>query len=165
MARTAILHNSDLYYFSVQTEIAYFITVQYFSGRFFVHVAEEFDPLSNPGSSNPRELHKDLSRAAKSHDRGDVKIQSVQKTLRRVANQKWSLGEITDNQLREILDIIRLADPNDYRPLIYIIRRDKIINTRLKPVPTRKKPHIMSIEYTIGDLDKSEFAVLETDYL
>jgi len=150
-----------LYYYAVQPEVIHYICETYLNG-FYVYVAEVFSPR-NPHSSDPQKLHCDLRDAAETNDAGNSKIETLKDRFLKIMLEKHRTGEISDATLQDINWILERASPFDYRPLIYVIRRDVIDRkNRAKPVPIPKLPHFKSKEYTIGDLTEKEFEIIET---
>ncbi|MCB9438377.1 MAG: hypothetical protein H6673_15485 [Anaerolineales bacterium] len=157
-------HENDLCYFSVNADLVYYLTKEFFGGNFYVYVAPQFS-VTNPPSSQPYELHARLCRASHSRDRGDANILRIKAVLRSVALVKRASNIIDDSQLQDILDTLDMAQPEDYSPLIYVIPRSAIDPSRLKSVPVKQRPHFSSRELRIEDLQEHEFVIIGTDCL
>jgi hypothetical protein len=145
-------------YYSAQTQLAYEICTHFFSS-YYVHVANEFDPPTNPPSSNPKALCAAFRAIAEHDDQGDPKYKSICATLRKVARKKLKNGEITQSQFKTIQKLINKGGTRYFFPLVYIIPRAGIALTRLLPVP--KPPNPLSQEAIIADLLRSEFDVIK----
>lgn len=148
---------ANLFYYSVQTRLAHEVSGQYF-GCFYVYVAKEFDPHSNPPSSNPRRIYIWFREIAENDDRGHPKYKSVLATLRKVARKKLQTGGLTQTQFREIQQLLNQSGPQYFSPLIYVIRSDLIAASRLLLVPTPANP--LSQEIIIPDLGRDEFDII-----
>ena len=67
-------------------------------------------------------------------------------------------GRIDDDAEQEIMFLLDRADIGQWRPLIYIIQRDKVA-ARLKPVTLSSRASV-EMEYMLEDLQPHEFDVI-----
>ena len=80
--------------------------------------------------------------------------------LLRGVQVKYDSGIITAEQRKEILGIIREKDLTLLNPLLYIVDKSKVDNSRILKVSRSMRASPTSTEYKIMDLRKSEFDVL-----
>lgn len=146
----------SLLFYSTQTELVHSLSVQYYSGCFYVYCVDGFDVADNPPSSNPRQIYIVLRDIAQQGDRGHPKLLVTKIALKRVARKKWKEGNISEQQFREIQWRISHADTREFSPRIYLIPQDKVVN-RIVEVPVEKRASLSSREFIIPDLKLEEF--------
>jgi len=115
--------------------------------------------MGTPPSSNPGEIFERLRAATVERVDWHEPAIAGWKTKIKAMSVKWkSDGKIDDDAEQEIMFLLDRADIGQWRPLIYIIQRDKVA-ARLKPValPSRAS---LEMEYTVEDLQPHEFDVI-----
>ena len=112
-----------------------------------------------PRSSNPADIYRDLKKDIESRDSHSAKINEQKTVLSSLAVQWYSRGEINEEQRDDILFMVKNVSFEDWRPLLYIIPRERL-EDRLKIVPPEKRAG-MGLEYIIEDLNRREFDIIE----
>jgi len=106
------------------------------------------------------DILKSLRAAVDRDDRHDPKIEGQKGALIARAIQ-WHLdGKLTENQRDEIVFIAENAAITDWRPLLYIIPREKIEPERIVLVKIDRRAGL-GPEYIIENLQGNEFEVIE----
>ena len=155
--------------YSTNAFIKYLICDNFRGGVHYVWCSETFDsakasPYSLgslvPPSANPADIYRTLTRDVSAQDQHSYKISEQKLGLSRLAVEWAAKGEITSEQRDEILEMVKIAPFDYWRPLIYIIPRDKIALGRLKLVPVAKRAGFGN-EYVIADLMTSEFEIID----
>lgn len=158
--------SSPLILYSANTLLAYRINQGYYRERHFVWCNPYFSAsapaidVQMPPSSTPSEICRNLFGDVSQQDLHSSRIQANRDGIRKGANLKWSMGEITQEQLEEIEQIVSAASVADFRPLLYVIPF-ALIAAQVKPVRPADRAHPFSREYIIEDLQRSSFDVLE----
>ena len=153
---------------STNTHLKYRIQQTFFGGRHYVWCSPAFEGAAlpryaigsgQPPSSDPASIYRTLHHVAKTADQGDAKVLSQKRTLKALA-VKWAKdGLIDDGAKNEILAMVKLAQPLDWRPLIYVIPFAPV-EARVGLVPRdRRASH--EPEYIIPDLADGEFNLIE----
>lgn|GEM_PF-2648027 len=150
-------------FFSTQTQLAYRITKKYFRGNFYVHCTEEFNPYTNPGSSNPAMLYTHYRRVVELQDRGDTKVQSLKQTLLRVARDKKIAHELTTEEYRAVRWEIDHAETREFAPVLYLIVKQLVPSSKITRLDPQYTASSRSVEYTISNLVEDEFDIIETE--
>jgi hypothetical protein len=112
-----------------------------------------------PPSSNPADIFRELRRDVEKRDQHSSKInqQKVSLTDRAIEWEKNGLISPTDKD--DIIYMVQSAPFEHWRPLIYVIPRPQV-EARLVRVPMRLRAGV-GIEYTLSDLQRSEFEIVE----
>ena len=88
------------------------------------------------------------------------KIKQVRDGVMQGALIRRACGEITDEQYREIDEIVRTAETSDFRPLVYVIPYTEA-SSLLQKVPVGRRAHPLSQEFLIEKLPRHCFDVME----
>ena len=147
-------------FYSTQTQLAYFISKAYFGGKFYVHVAEEFAPQTNPGSSSPASLYQHFKDIAERDDRGDPQMRRIKQRLKEVALEKRQAKELSTAEYRALTWEIENAAPRQFAPVLYLIPKSEIKGKQLGRLPPELCANPHSIEYTIKNLLENQFEVM-----
>ncbi|MES2162421.1 MAG: hypothetical protein V4476_14775 [Pseudomonadota bacterium] len=160
------MNNKSIYY-SCSTWIAYEIS-QYFYGE--IHYAwctPYFDPPSRlnpynsvPPSSNPRALYWGLMKDVDALDLHSFRISRVRAGIQRGAVSRLNQGMINTNQLKEIQELVMLAQPDNFKPLMYAIPGGPVA-ALLNFVPLEQRASLFSEEYVIENLPRNLFDAIE----
>ena len=159
MAEPLLLYSSN-------TWLAFIIAERYYGGIHYVwctpYCTADMLPKNlstTPPTSTPLEIYRRLSDEVAAGDRHSSKIQENKVGILRGASAKRAEGVISEDQEKEINEIVVSAELKDFRPLLYVIRFDKV-QPLLKLVPVKDRAHPMSVEYLITHLPSSCFDVI-----
>jgi hypothetical protein len=156
------------YLYSVNPLMKFNISRDYLGHKHYVWCADSFDARHHylhpgrsdtPPSSNPGEIFERLRAATVA--RPDWNDPSISKWKLQIKSllEKWKTDDLIDDAAEEeIVYLIDRADITHWRPLIYIINKDKV-SLRLKRVPLSSRASI-EMEYIIDDLIPDEFDVI-----
>lgn len=155
--QTVLKH--DLYY-STSTLISNMIAGIYFNNLHYVWCAPSFNPaITNPISANPYEIYKNYSKEIQKNEMGPT-IAKHKAGLINGASINRQKGIITMDQEQEIIEIIYAAEVQHFKPIIYVIPANKVIQN-IKIVPQSKKAGIFSQEFLIEQLDGNMFHLID----
>jgi hypothetical protein len=110
-------------------------------------------------SSNPADIYRELQRDIAGKDTHSAKISAQRASLQALAIRWESDHEISDQQMKEIIFMVTTASLEYWRPLLYVIPF-VLVKDRLQLVPIEKRAGF-GVEYTISDLKREEFDVVE----
>jgi hypothetical protein len=157
----------DLLLYSTNTFLAFKIAEQFYGNVHYVWCSPYFSftsapsfSFTNPPSSSPREIYERLYQDVTMGDKHSTKIMSNRTGIQNGATQKAAAGVITDKQKREIYSIANQADPQFFKPLLYIIPFSHVISL-VQIVPVRRRANPLSKEYIIEELPRDCFDVVE----
>ncbi len=157
------MYKSKLFLYSVNTWLAYKISELYYNNIHYVWCSPHFNASNiNPPSSNPKEIYWNLKKDIDGKDHHSSKIEQNKVGIIKGANIKKSQGIITDIQEQEIIDIVSVAEMEDFRPLIYIIPTEKVKGI-INPVSYKFKADKFSQEYIIEELASDFFDIVDLD--
>jgi hypothetical protein len=152
--------------YSTNTWIAYMIAEQFYRQHHYVWCTPYFDPRQNgrdsavPPTSSPFEMYRSLFEETSRGERHSSKIDENRIGILRGASAKRSARVIDSKQQKQIAAIVKAAQPNDFRPLLYVIPA-AIVAKRLREPPPEDKAHPLSAEYVIDALPRECFDVIE----
>jgi|HubBroStandDraft_6_1064221.scaffolds.fasta_scaffold21821_3 hypothetical protein len=112
-----------------------------------------------PDSSDPCSIYRELRSNVIRPDEHSAKIGSQKAMLSGLAVKLVTDGKISVDARDEILEMLKRATSNDWRPFLYVIPNIGF-GTRLKTVP-RERRASNEMEYIIEDLKPAEFHILE----
>jgi hypothetical protein len=158
---------TPLFLYSTNVFMKFLIQEQYQGGKHYVWCSEHFDPTKLasydparkiPPSSNPAMLYRRYKEDFESDDTHSSMINSQKSAIITRAGEWFKDGKITSDDFEEI---VFLVDKNrsDWRPVIYVIRRD-LVEARLEPVAAWERAGV-GMEYRIKDLTWDEFELME----
>jgi hypothetical protein len=159
---------APLFLWSTNTHLKYRIQQMFAGGRHYVWCSPAFEGAAlpryavgsgQPPSSDPASIYRALLHVAKTGDQGDGKVISQKKTLKALAVSWEKSGQIDANAKSEIHAMVKLAQPVDWRPLIYVIPFS-MVEARVVLVP-REKRASHEPEYIVSDLSDGEFNLIE----
>ena len=154
--------------FSANPYLKYFIQKAYRSDVHYVWCGEAFDSRTlaryEPGklvppSSNPADIYRRLLDDCARSDGHSGLITGWRASFTALALEWHANAEITSDIRDEILVLAKSSDYSLWRPLLYVIPRDRVAS-RLKRVPIERRAGLGE-EYIIEDLKSSEFDILE----
>jgi hypothetical protein len=158
--------SAPLILYSTNTLLAYRINQIYYRERHFVWCNPYFSAsapsidVQMPPSSTPSDICRSLFGDVSQEDVHSLKIQSNRDGIRKGASSKRNADQITEEQFREIDQIVSAAKLADFRPLLYVIPYH-LVAEQARPVPPADRAHPFSQEYIIKDLPRPSFDVLE----
>jgi hypothetical protein len=154
--------------YSTNVFLKLLIQEKYMHDVHYVWCSENFDsatlpPHSGaslvPPSSNPADIFRVLKRDVERHDQHSAKINEQKVSLTDRAIDWEKNGSISTADRDEIIYMVNNAAWDHWRPLIYIIPRAPV-QTRLAVVPMSRRAGFGN-EYTIADLARAEFDIIE----
>lgn len=154
--------------YSTNTLLKFIIHQRFRGDVHWVWCSEVFDskksaPYSDASlvapSSNPVDIYRELQRDVAGKDSHSAKITAQKASLQALAVQWQSSGDITTQQMQEIIYMVTTASIEYWRPLLYVIPR-VLVGGRLQLVPIDKRAGFGN-EYIIADLKRDEFELLE----
>lgn len=110
-------------------------------------------------SASPASIYRRLQEDIAGKDKHSEKIQSQKATLIRLAAEWHSKGDITEDQMNEILYLVNEASFDDWRPVLVVIRHD-LVKQRVQTVPMNDRAG-MNEEFILPDLRHDEFDQVE----
>ena len=156
--------------YSTNPWIAHVFSKKYLSGIHFVWCSEYFDPKAAPPgsaesaiapSSSPKGIFDTLKNDCEREDLHSALIKGYKKTFLRLAKTWLADSTIDKNAYDEIAATVKSKSWKIWRPLLYVIPREKIeISGRLKIVPHKNRA-AYGTELQIADLYKDEFDTIE----
>jgi hypothetical protein len=160
--------NPNLLY-SVNTWLAYNLSVMYYAGLHYVCCSPIFSPRSHPAfhvtpppTSCPSDIYHALAEEVRRRDGHSAKIVENRAGLLAGAKKKHAAGIITDIELSEIEEMTQAATCADFRPLLYLIPYPAVSHL-VKDVPISKRSHPLPQEYVIEELPTELFDVIELE--
>jgi hypothetical protein len=141
---------------------------RYAKDRHFVWCSEHYDSqavsryaLSSQiaPSANPADIFRELKRDVERGDLHSAKITAQKASFIARAHEWEQTKMITALDREDIIYVVEHATSKDWRPLIYVIRRDAVA-ARLQLVPAKQRAGIGN-EYIIPDLARDEFDIIE----
>jgi len=147
--------------YSANTWLANKISEKYYGDIHWVWCSPYFGPGSNPPSSTPSEIYRDLRQATSHGDRHNSKIIANKTGVLKGAIFKRVSNIISDERLTDINSIIESAETIDFRPLLYVIPVCEELIPMMKEAPIRERAHPLSTEYVIEALPRRLFDIIE----
>jgi hypothetical protein len=155
--------------YSVNTWLAYNISVRYYGGMHYVWCSPVFSARNHPAfqatpppTSCPSDIYHNLAEEVRRRDGHSAKIAENRLGLITGARKKHTAGIITADELREIEGIATAAVYADLRPLLYLIPFVGVSHL-LKEVPVSERAHPLSQEYIIEELPTELFEAIELE--
>lgn len=162
--------NPPLLLWSTNTWFKYRIQQDFFGGVHYVWCSPEFEGAklgkyalssSQPPSSDPCTIYRQLKHAVSNGDEHDPKIESQRNTLSALAQSYHAENSISDLDRDEILAMIAKSTVKDWRPLIFVIPFATVSGRVELVARSRRASH--EPEYIIKDLSDGEFRIIEPD--
>ena len=160
-----------LFLYSTQPYIKYHINESFLGKRHYVWCSEVFDGRAEARlniastlgkSSNPAEIYDDVRQYAKAGraDRHCDHVTRWKASIPTVAVALQKNGQIDESALKEITYLVRTAEVSLWRPILYVIDRQRVGAGRIQLVEPDQRAGVAN-EYVINDLTLSEADVLE----
>lgn len=147
--------------FSAGTNFAKDIDDRYYGGVHYVWCSNHFNDSTQPITSRPYNICKRFLEQIITTDRHAFEIDSNIKGVLRGAHTKLRNGVITPKQHEEICQLTALADYSKFFPVLYVIDRNKIEDSRCKEVNMEDRASDKSVEYIISDLKDGEYDIID----
>jgi hypothetical protein len=154
-------------YYSCNNWLSYQICQRYYGQRHYAWCAPYFDARSKlsshnsvPPSSNPHDIYWSLRRDVDGRDRHSIKVAEIRRGIQKGAALNLKAGNIDTMQYREILDIVKQSQLQDFAPLMFVIPHHNVA-TLLACVPVKLRAHPLSEEYIIRSLPRDLFDAFE----
>ena len=158
-------NSSQLILYSTGTRLAFNINERFYGGVHWVWCSPYFAPFggplyTNPPSSSPSEIYRDLRRATESGDLHNAKIKDNKAGILKGAVAKRQAGVIDAQQFSDINSILSAAIVQDFNPVLYVIPFDRVGNLATL-VPVEQLAHPLSVEYIIETLPNGNFDIIQ----
>jgi hypothetical protein len=148
-------------YYSTNTWAKWFINRSFRNKKHYVWCSDAFDGsrfgFPSAPSSTPKDIYRELQRDVTARDKHSLKINQQRASLLSLC-AKWFRPESIE--YGEILYFLGEQDFYKWRPVIYVIPQHLVAASRVRIVNPDERA-AMAREYIIGDLDESEFDVIE----
>ena len=154
---------------SVNSELAFRINVNYYGDVHFVWCTPDFgsyvskgSPLNNPPTAQVLYRYKELDEAAKSGDLHSSAISGNRMGLRQGVEAKYAEEVIDEEQREALYFIIEETACIGFRPLIYVMAYEEVkdITSTVTPAAAARPS---STEYLIKELPGSMFTYFSLD--
>jgi hypothetical protein len=158
--------DQPLILYSTNTLLAYSIAERFYRGVHYAWCSPMYDGarsaahITIPPSSSPAEIYRTYAEDARRGDRHSEAFERNRRGIRRGAKINLARGVLTQAARDEIVKIAQNAGPNDFRPVLYIIPFDRVVD-RVVEVPVSERAHPLSVEYRIEDLPRHCFDMIE----
>ena len=153
--------------YSANTQLAYRINEHFYGQVHFVWCNPFFSAASPraidvqmPPSSTPCDICRNYLEDISRRDLHSRSLQDNRIGLQKGMKAKLAERVITEEQYRELKDIIAKSALDEFRPLLYVIPFEGVRDL-VKPVPFLQRAHPFSPEYKIKRLPRSRFDVLD----
>ena len=150
---------NDLFLYSVNSYLSYYINEKYYEGNHYVWCASSFNGNINPPSSNPKDIYAAYKEDIRRNDKHSAQIKQNKLGILKGADAMFESGKITQDEKDDIIFLTNEADITDFTPVIYIIDKN-IIDKKIKKPSLTEKAGKFSDEYQIYDLHTDEFDVI-----
>jgi len=114
----------------------------------------------NPPSSDPFEICHGLLKDVEGRDKHSAKISLNKSGILAGADIQLKNGVITDSERLDIIEIVHLAEVEDFRPLIFVIPLDGVLSLA-KKANIKLTAGLFSREYIIEKLPRDKFDVID----
>lgn len=145
------------------------VAVKYRGGAHFAWICEYFDSSRAPAgsaaaliapSSNPKQIYERLHEDCKREDGHSALINGYKRKFRRLARMWNGEGSISDDQGEEIIATAGSRSWKIWRPVLYVIPKDRIEPHRIQSVKLPDRA-AYGPELQIADLRPNEFDIIE----
>jgi hypothetical protein len=157
----------SLLLYSTNTHLAFLLNEHYYRKKHWVWCNPYFDDdaataagFTSPPSSTPIELYQAYAEAVRRQDRHSPIIKQNRTNLMKGARAVLKAGVITQAQFANINAIVKKAQLDLFRPLIYVIPYAAVAN-KVVSVPVTGTASFFSPEFQIHSLDRSEFDIIK----
>jgi len=155
-----------LFLYSTNTMLAFAINQAYYGDKHFVWCVPNFDAKNTsrfgpsiPPTSCPKEIYLSLAEEVCRGDRHSPKIRENKRGILKGAKTNLVRHRITQSQYDDICDVVRLAQIQDFAPVLYVIQYSAVASL-IAPVAAARRANPIVIEYLIEELPRSAFDVI-----
>jgi hypothetical protein len=152
--------------YSTNTQLAFKINEDYYHQAHYVWCNPYFHADSAlklttdmPPSSTPRDIFREFQQGIERKDLHSSSLRRNREGLVTGITAKLKAGIITQDQYKELQDMVAAATPEYFRPLLYVIPFQGVANL-VKPVAPVDRAALLSREFVIEKLPRSLFDVL-----
>ena len=147
--------------YSINTWLAFKIAEHFYGNNHFVWCAPMFNAKGiNPPSSDPHEICNGLMKDIEGRDKHSAKIAYNKTGIIKGADIQLENKVIHDKQRLEILDLVKTAEIEDFRPLIYIIPFEDV-KSIVTPASVKLTAGLFSKEFIIEKLPREKFDIID----
>ena len=147
--------------YSINTWLAFKIAEHFYYNNHFVWCAPMFNAKGiNPPSSDPHEICNGLMKDIEGRDKHSAKIAYNKSGIIKGADIQHGNKIINDEQRLEILDLVNIAEIEDFRPLIYIIPFEDVKSIAI-PASVKLAAGLFSKEFIIDKLPRDKFDIID----
>ncbi len=147
--------------YSINTWLSFKIGENFYSNIHYVWCTPHFNAKGiNPPSSDPYEICHGLIKDIDGHDKHSAKILLNKSGILAGADKQLANGVISNSERLDIIEIVKLAEVELFRPLIFVIPFDGVINIA-KKADIRLTAGLFSKEYIIDKLPREKFDIID----
>jgi hypothetical protein len=153
--------------YSANTQLAYRINEHFYGQIHFAWCSAFFSATSPrsidvemPPSSTPCDICRNYLEDITRRDLHSLRLWNNRSGLEKGIKLKLAERVITEEQYRELKDIVARAALDEFRPLLYVIPFEGVRDL-VESVPPSQRAHPFSPEYRIERLPRSRFDVLD----
>ena len=155
------MSHSDDFLFSVNSYLAYMINQNYYSGVHYVWCATKYNDSGAPASANPCDIMRNYHRDVQTNDEHSLIISQNKLGILKGVDAKYEGNAISSDQRDELINIVSSAQLSLFRPILYIIVRERVLK-RMEWVPLKRRASSFSRECIISNLATSEFDIIDS---
>ncbi len=162
------MKNDHLFYYSINSYLAYHINELFYNHVHYVWCSPVFDSRALdqlhpwrkiPQTSNPCEIYEDYKKAAERGDLHFTKIKENRKGIMQGAIFHKSKGNIDDEDVARINQMVKNASLPDFAPLLYLIPKQLVLH-KVETVAVKKTANPLGVEYRLSELHRNEFDII-----
>lgn len=147
--------------YSVNSWLSYKIAEHFYANHHFVWCSPVFNAKGiNPPSSDPYEICNGLIKDIEGRDKHSAKISYNKTGILKGADIQHGKGVITSAQRLDIIEMVNIAELEDFRPLVFVIPYDKV-QAMTQPASVKLTAGLFSKEFIIEKLPRDKFDVLD----
>jgi hypothetical protein len=153
--------------YSTNTFLAFSIAERYYAQKHYFWCTPHFDAraasalaVSLPPTASPAEIYEGLFQEVSRGDLHSGRVAQNRSGILAGATMHKDRGEISAEHFDEIVEIVRAAQIQDFRPLLYVAPFDRL-KDNLKRVPISARAHPLSAEYVAENVHRRKFDVIE----
>ena len=160
--------SDPLLLYSTATWLAFMVAERYYGGLHYVWCSPFYSSASMPSYTGvpptacPAEIYRNLQSEVRAGDRHSEKIRSNKAGILRGAAAKHCSGVVSDDELREIEDVVRIAETSDFRPLLLVMPFSRV-KELARGVPPSDRAHPLSPELLIEELPRDRFDIVDLE--
>jgi hypothetical protein len=160
---------NHLVLYSTNTRLACIINRRYYRDEHYVWCSPYFKveaiprfAATAPPTAMPGTIYERLVQDVRAGDKHSPFVDQNKIGIRRGAAAKRRDGVISDAQRDEILQVVDIAEIQEFKPVIYVIPYDQIAGM-VAEIPVSSRAHPLSVEYLIERLPGRLFDIIELE--